>query len=181
MRYRIQDIGDMKLNDDDQERRNHSHHNGGWKQERRIHEKMEQLRRVQFGQRGFLRPQIIQLFQQEPMNGVDIMNRLQDMSHGWYRPSPGAIYPLLEQLEKEGLITKNKDGKYELTSAYADQSGVGDDLTSALSAMESNTSFIEDLLRADPGRLSKCRDRIEKVTKRLDGLNGALQKSGRSP
>jgi DNA-binding PadR family transcriptional regulator len=142
---------------------------------------MEQLRRVQFGQRGFLRPQIIQLFQQEPMSGVEIMNRLQDMSHGWYRPSPGAIYPLLEQLEKEGLITKNKDGRYQLTSAYADRSDVGDELTSALSVMESNTSFIEDLWRVDPARLSRCKDRIEKVAKRLDGLNGALQKSGGSP
>jgi DNA-binding PadR family transcriptional regulator len=141
---------------------------------------MEQLRRIQFGQRGFLRPQIIQLFQQEPMSGVEIMNRLQDMSHGWYRPSPGAIYPLLERLEKEGLITKNKDGRYQLTSAYADQSGVGDELTSALSVMESNTSFIEDLWRVDPARLSRCKDRIEKVAKRLDGLNGALQKSGGS-
>jgi DNA-binding PadR family transcriptional regulator len=164
------------LSDDDQEKSdNHSQHRGNWKREQRIREKMEQLRRTQFGQRGFLRPQIIQLLQQEPMNGVDIMNRFQDMSHGWYRPSPGAIYPLLEQLEKAGLTTKNKDGRYELTSAYADQSGVGDDLTSALSAIESNTSFIEDLWRADPARLSKCKDRVERVAKRLDGLNGALQ------
>jgi hypothetical protein len=136
---------------------------------------MEHLARIRFGQRGFLRPQIIQLLEKGPVNGVDIMNELQEMSHGWYRPSPGSIYPLLEQLEKEGLIAKNDDGKFELTAAYGEQSGVVDDLAGALSSMESNTSYLEDLQKADGPRLSKHRSRIEKLTRRLEALNGALQ------
>ena len=132
------------------------------------------------GRRGFLRPQIVQLLEKRPMNGVDIMNELQEMSHGWYRPSPGSIYPLLEQLEKEGLIAKNKDGKFELTAAYGEQSGIGDDVASALSVMESNTSYLEDLQKTDGASLSKYKDRIEKLTRRLEALNGALQ-SGSGP
>jgi DNA-binding PadR family transcriptional regulator len=112
------------------------------------------------------------------MNGVDIMNELQEMSHGWYRPSPGSIYPLLEQLEKDGLVAKNKDGKFELTAAYAEQSGAGDDLASALSALESNTSFLEDLQRTEGASLSKYKDRIEKLARRLEALNGAPQSRG---
>lgn len=141
---------------------------------------MERLHRMQFARRGFLRPQILQLFEQGPMNGVDIMNRLQEESHGWYRPSPGSIYPLLEQLEKEGLIVKNKDGKFELTAAYSEQSEVGDNVGSAISAIESNTSFLEDLQRSDAARLSKSKDRIEKLVKRLESLRGALQE-GNTP
>src|SRR5580658_9814485 len=114
---------------------------------------LQHLQRMQFGQRGFLRPQVLELFGQQPMNGVDIMNQLQDMSHGWYRPSPGSIYPLLEQLEKEGLIAKNAEGKFELTSAYGEQTGVGDDLAGALSSIESNTSFLEDIARSDSARM----------------------------
>ena len=97
------------------------------------------------------------------------------MSHGWYRASPGSIYPMLEQLEKEGLIAKNKDGKFELTPAYGEQSGNGDNVASALSVMESNISYLEDLQKTDGASLSEKRDRIEKLTKRLEALNEALQ------
>ncbi len=141
---------------------------------------MEHIRRIQFGQRGFLRPQMIQLLEKQPMSGIDIMNELQEMSHGWYRPSPGSIYPLLEQLEKEGLIAKNKDGKFALTASYGEQSRNGDDVASALSAMESNTSYLEDLQRTDGARLSNYKDRIEKLAKRLEALNGASH-SGSGP
>jgi hypothetical protein len=150
----------------------------------RLREKLEgmhELQRMRFGQRGHLRPQIIELFERGPMNGVDIMDRLQEMSHGWYRPSPGSIYPLLEQLEREGLIAKNKEGKFELTKAFARQAGVGDDLASALSVLESNLSYLEDLHRADAARVAKGSERIDKLAKRLESLNGALQSgSGQS-
>lgn len=136
---------------------------------------MHELQRMQFGQRGFLRPQVLELFEQGPMNGVDIMNRLQQESRGWYRPSPGSIYPLLEQLEKEGLIAKNNDGKFELTSAYAEQSGAAKDVASALSSLESHVSYLEDLQKADPQRLSKSADRIQKLAKRVQDLRGSLQ------
>lgn len=103
------------------------------------------------------------------------MSKLQEMSHGWYRPSPGSIYPLLEQLEREGVIVKNKDGKFELTATYAEQIGISKDVGSALSTMESNISYFEDLQRTDVTRLLKCRDRLEKMARRLEALNGALQ------
>ncbi len=158
----------MKPGDEKENKKN-------WERHERLRSKLERLHRVQFGQRGFLRPQMIQLFEQGPMNGVDIMNRLQEMSHGWYRPSPGSIYPLLEELEKEGLIAKNGDGKFELTSAYGEQAGVAGDVASAISAMESNASYLEDLLRSDGARLSKSKQRIERLAKRLGDLGGSLQ------
>ena len=134
--------------------------------------------RIQFGQRGFLRPQIIQLLERGPMNGVDIMNDLQEISRGWYRPSPGSIYPLLEQLEKEGLITKNEEGKFELTASYHEQSGIAGDVASALSVIESNTSYLEDLQKTDTARLPAHRERIERLAKRLERLTAASQSRG---
>ena len=159
------------MNDDNQDaqRRNH----GRWGKPG-FHN-MGHLRRIQFGQRGFLRPEIIHLLERQPMNGGDIMNELQEMSHGWYRPSPGSVYPILEQLEKEGLIVKNKDGKFELTAAYGEESGVGGDLASTLSVMESNTSYLEDLQKTDVASLSKYRERIEKLRRRLEALGGVPQ------
>ena len=136
---------------------------------------MEHFRRIEFGRRGFLRPQLIELLERRPMNGVEIMNELQEMSHGWYRPSPGSIYPLLEQLEKEGLIAKNKDGKFELTAGFGERSGTGDEVASALSVIESNTSYLEDLQRTGGADLSKHRDRIQKLTRRLEAFSGGVQ------
>lgn len=142
--------------------------------------RMDHFGRIQFGQRGFLRPEILELLERRPMNGVDIMNELQMKSRGWYRPSPGSIYPLLDQLEKEGLIAKNEDGKFGLTRAYGEQSGIGENAASALYAMESNASYLEDLQKTDAASLSKYRDRIEKLKGRLEALTGTPQ-SGSGP
>lgn len=133
------------------------------------------LRRIQFGRRGFLRPQILDLLEKQPMNGVDIMDRVQDMSHGWYRPSPGAIYPLLDELQKEGLIAKNQDGKFELTAACAEQLGIGDNLATALSSMESNASYLEDLKRTGAAGLSNSKARIQKLAERLEAVSSGLE------
>lgn len=150
----------------------------GSKKERQFYRKIELLRRIQFGQRGFLRPQVIELFERGPMNGVDIMNELQTRSHGWYRPSPGSIYPLLDQLEKEGLIAKNNEGRFELTAAYSEGLGVSDEVAGALSALESNASYLEDVRAYDATRLAKCKPRIAKLAKRFEDLNEALQAGG---
>jgi len=127
------------------------------------------------GQRGFLRPEILQLLEGKPMNGVDIMNKMHEMSHGWYRPSPGSIYPLLEQLEKEGLVAKNKEGKYELTAIYDQESGTTVDVGHMLTAMESNVSYFEELQKTDEASLSSRSDRIEKLARRLEALYAELQ------
>jgi DNA-binding PadR family transcriptional regulator len=170
----------MKQDQDSDDGKQGSRRNRLQKKLEQWHE-MQQLRhlqRAQFGQRGFLRPQVIELFGQQPMSGVDIMNKLQEESHGWYRPSPGSIYPLLEQLEKEGMITKNEEGKYELTAAFAQESGLGDQVAGALSALESNASYLEDLRVTDAAKLAKCKERIEKLAKRMTALNDALQSGG---
>ena len=133
-----------------------------------------QIRRIQFGRRGFLRPQLLELLEKKPMNGVDMMDQVQEMSHGWYRPSPGAIYPILDELQKEGLITRNQDGKFELTAAYAERVDIGDNLATALSAMESNASYLEDLRRSNSAGLSKSKQRIQKLAERLESLSGGL-------
>jgi len=138
------------------------------------------LRRIQLGKRGFLRPQILELLEKQPMNGVDVMNQLQEMSHGWYRPSPGAIYPLLDELQKEGLISKNQEGKFELTSAYAERLGTGDNIATALSGMESYVSYLEDLRRTDTPGLLKSWQRIQKLAERMDSLSRGFE-GGTSP
>ncbi len=50
---------------------------------------------------------------ESPKNGIEIAYDLVRVL-GW-RPSPGSLYPLLMDLEREGLIERTHDGKLRLT------------------------------------------------------------------
>ncbi|NNC42051.1 MAG: PadR family transcriptional regulator [Acidimicrobiia bacterium] len=54
--------------------------------------------------RGDVRLAILFLLAEEPMHGYQMMQELSDRSGGMWRPSPGSVYPTLQQLEDEGLI-----------------------------------------------------------------------------
>jgi DNA-binding PadR family transcriptional regulator len=55
--------------------------------------------------RGQLRESILRLLSEQPLNGYQIMTGLAERTMDAWHPSPGAIYPALNQLEDEGLIT----------------------------------------------------------------------------
>ncbi len=54
--------------------------------------------------RGDVRAAILALLGEQPRNGYQIMQELEQRSGGLWRPSPGSVYPALQQLEDEGLI-----------------------------------------------------------------------------
>ena len=54
--------------------------------------------------RGDIRTAALLLLAEEPRNGYQIMQEVQERSDGVWRPSPGSVYPALSQLEDEGLI-----------------------------------------------------------------------------
>ncbi len=52
------------------------------------------------------------------MHGYQIMQELIDRSNGAWQPSPGSVYPMLQQLADEGLLTSHEqDGRrvFEIT------------------------------------------------------------------
>jgi DNA-binding PadR family transcriptional regulator len=70
--------------------------------------------------RGDIRTAALLLLAEEPRNGYQIMQELEERSDGAWRPSPGSVYPALAQLQDEGLIrTEEHDGRnlYALTEA----------------------------------------------------------------
>jgi DNA-binding PadR family transcriptional regulator len=54
--------------------------------------------------RGDIRTAALLLLAEEPRNGYQIMQEVQERSGGVWRASPGSVYPALQQLEDEGLI-----------------------------------------------------------------------------
>ena len=64
---------------------------------------------------------MVSMLSGSPKNGVELMDEIEKMTQGWWRPSPGFIYPLLEQLTKEGMLRKREDGRYELTEKAGEE------------------------------------------------------------
>jgi DNA-binding PadR family transcriptional regulator len=54
--------------------------------------------------RGDIRATILALLAEEPMHGYQIIQVVSERSGGNWTPSPGSVYPTLQQLEDEGLI-----------------------------------------------------------------------------
>jgi DNA-binding PadR family transcriptional regulator len=69
--------------------------------------------------RGDVRAAALALLAEQPRNGYQIIQEIGERSGGVWRPSPGSVYPALQQLEDEGLITATtgEGGRraYELT------------------------------------------------------------------
>jgi DNA-binding PadR family transcriptional regulator len=62
--------------------------------------------------RGDVRTAVLRLLAEEPRNGYQLIQELTERSGGAWRPSPGSVYPALQQLEDEGLIrAEERDGK----------------------------------------------------------------------
>jgi DNA-binding PadR family transcriptional regulator len=89
----------------------HGHHGGGF---------------GSFGRakRGDVRAAILTVLAEEPMHGYQIMQRLQERSGGFWSPSAGSVYPTLQLLEDQGLVTSEEvEGRrvYTLTEKGREQ------------------------------------------------------------
>ena len=70
--------------------------------------------------RGDVRDAVLRLLGEEPMHGYQIIQELSNRSGGSWRPSAGSVYPTLQLLADEGLVTSEETaGKkvFSLTEA----------------------------------------------------------------
>src|SRR5256886_516813 len=114
------------------------------------------------GRRG-LRMWALSLIARAPKNGAEIVDAIEEMTQGWWRPSPGSIYPLLAELQQEGLVQKRHDGRYELNPNVRDEfewiPGVGrrrpQGVAEMLSEMDGFVSYLEDLRTSDASKVGR--------------------------
>ena len=72
--------------------------------------------------RGNVRAAVLMLLAERPMHGYEMIQEITQRSGGWWHPSPGSVYPTLQMLADEGLVTTDQQsasGKrlYSLTEA----------------------------------------------------------------
>jgi len=73
---------------------------------------------------GDLKLLLLALIEQQPRHGYELIRTIEDMFHGHYSPSPGAIYPTLTMLEELGHVqvesTRGNRKLYAITDAGRD-------------------------------------------------------------
>ena len=110
-------------------------------------------RRRRFFESGDMKYVILKILAEQPMHGYEVMKALEERTKGIYSPSPGSVYPTLQWLEEEELVTSDvKDGKkvYSCTDA-------------GLAFLEENKSTVEwrlrnpaNLVAASRGSTASC-------------------------
>ena len=130
------------------------------------------------GHRG-LRTWILLILLKEPKNGVEIMDLMESGSKGWWRPSPGSVYPMLQRLSEEGLVKRRElDGRYEITpqgreeAEWPSRMGQGGpkSVEGVIGELSSYISFLEDLAQSKNSSISQNTREISELGRRLTKL-----------
>ncbi|MCA5923313.1 MULTISPECIES: PadR family transcriptional regulator [Curtobacterium] len=86
--------------------------------------------------RGDVRLAILGLLAEGPQNGYAVIKTIAERTGGAWKPSPGSVYPTLQQLVDEDLVVSSGDGRktlFELTDAgKAETEDKADEIAAAL-------------------------------------------------
>ena len=80
--------------------------------------------------RGDVRLALLNALLEGPAHGYQLITRLEESTGGMWRPSPGSVYPTLQLLEEQGLVTgRDEEGKrvFELTDTGREEAGTATD------------------------------------------------------
>ena len=123
---------------------------------------------------------VLFLLSSSPKNGVELMDGVEELTHGHWRPTPGSIYPLLKFLTEDGMVRKLADNRYELTEkgrgqaeeSFGKQRRRARTTGEVLSQMDNYVSFLEDTKRTAADELPANAAKIRGLARRLNGLLG---------
>jgi DNA-binding PadR family transcriptional regulator len=104
--------------------------------------------------RGDVRAAMLLLLSEQAQNGYQLIQEIERRTDGLWKPSPGSVYPALQQLEDEGLVRAVEfEGKraYELTDEghqYVDtnREELGDPFAAATGSVDEGVMDMRGLL-----------------------------------
>jgi DNA-binding PadR family transcriptional regulator len=144
-------------------------------------------------ERGGIKFAILELLKDKPRHGYEIIRDMEERSGGFYSPSPGAVYPTLQALEDQDLVTSTtEEGKkvYSVTDAglayleaHKEQAKTHRDRWAAhwgpgphghgWSAMSDMKDTFADVMKAvrssagDPGKMKEIREVLQEAAKKI--------------
>lgn len=150
---------------------------------------------------GEIRLALLSMLESGPKHGYELMKELETKSGGIYKASAGAIYPALQQLEDEGMVTSDTAaGKrtYSLTDAGRAELQREDETVKRIwqraeqagdwapwmgmegaEVMRPAAAVMKTALRAatrgshDSAKIQKIREILEQTVKDIEGLEKA--------
>lgn len=128
-----------------------------------------------------LREIVLWTLSERAMNGAEIIRAVEEYTWGFWRPSPGSVYPLLKQLEAEGLVARREDGRYVLTESgkaavrrmpwlRGPRLGGPRTVEEAVEELESLAMYLSDLAALEWEKVAPYVDRLRKVAEILRGV-----------
>ncbi len=126
-----------------------------------------------------LRTWILFTLNSGPKNGAEIMDSIEKQMMGVWRPSPGSMYPMLENMVNEGLIKKLENGKYEpleennwlRAGLFGHHGSSPRNFSEAVSDIEGIVTYMEELRSNGSKQSEDFSERLKEVSKRLDKLS----------
>ena len=129
------------------------------------------------GKRGWLKPIIVAVLRRSNKNGKEITDEIENLSLGLWRPSPGSLYPTLGELVEEGIIEKDRNGKYRLTELgkkvsypWESERYAKDNFADIINEMDGYLSYLEDFKRENKKEFEKYKRRFKEISKRCERL-----------
>ncbi|MDP8023931.1 MAG: PadR family transcriptional regulator [Conexivisphaerales archaeon] len=117
---------------------------------------------------------ILALLSQGEKSGAEIMKEIEKLSFGFWRPSPGTIYPTLYKLIKEGYIVRLENSKYTLSEKGKEEIKGFEPITAesftvdhVLDLLEGYVYYLKDI---DKKEIEKRKDKIKEIAKSLEAL-----------
>ena len=152
----------------------------------------ERLRgRRRGGRGGDVRAAVLLLLADGPRHGYQLIQDIGERSSGTWTPSPGSVYPVLQQLEDEGLITLERvegrktatltddgqayvtDNRAELDSSWAEATTAGPGAISREMGQSFKSLIMawrQVMATGTPEQQSQANELLDKTRKSLYGI-----------
>jgi DNA-binding PadR family transcriptional regulator len=139
--------------------------------------------------RGNVRAAILALLAERPMHGYEMIQELEARTDGLWRPSAGSIYPTLQLLEDEGLVSGEKSEgrrRFSLTDAgraeaeelerppWEEVADQGEGRTSSLrdSALQLGAAIMQVARTGSEDQIAKTREILNDARRRVYSVLG---------
>jgi DNA-binding PadR family transcriptional regulator len=140
------------------------------------------LRHTAMVPKGFIRYRVLEALNEKPMSGSEIMSEIEKQTGGFWKPSPGSIYPLLAWLQDNGYIKElpmeNGLKRYELTETgkalLVEQKKIRKQLREEVGFLPA--PFFDSLLmKISPEKKAEIRDSVRELAIAFFELSSSLQ------
>jgi Transcriptional regulator PadR-like family len=125
-----------------------------------------------------LRPLVYHLLSQGPKSGAELMDEIERLSRGFWRPSPGSVYPMLEEMARDGVVKRAADGRYTLTAPtpFGGFGGPGRSgprtVEEALVELRGLVAYLEDLKHSRASEFAQGLPAMKEVAAKLASISG---------